>query len=310
VAAVKYESFAKDNLPIVSVAGEEADCRCVFHEDSRPSMRFNMELGVFFCHGCGMRGNVHTLARHLGLGGVDTSTSLRDVYDALRRLDAPKGRERGLQESALAQYAIPTAYWEEDRDLSIRTIERFQLGADPMGEFVTIPMRDWNGRLLGVIKRYLAKDADHKYKYPKKFQKAHHLFGAWQVAKAKNAKTVVLTEGSIDAMKVWQAGYPGLGILGSEISEHQIKVLLALDVRRVILFFDNDNAGLKVTSNALGFREIRDREGVRKTYRRDFDLRRHFSVERAVYPSRRTKDPGSMTSGEIDLAIHEGFRYL
>lgn len=307
---MKYESFAKDNLPVVTIVGQEADCRCVFHEDSKPSMRFNLELGVYFCHGCGARGNVHTLARHLGLGGVDTSVKLRDVYDALRRIEMPSVATRGLEESYLTQFEMPTDYWESNRQLSASVIKNFQLGCDPMEEFVTIPMRDLNGKLLGVIKRYLDPDAQPRYKYPKGMKKSQHLFGAWRVAKVKNAKTVVLTEGSIDAMKVWMAQYPGMAILGSEVSMDQIKVLQALDVRRVILFFDNDKAGLKCRSAALGFFETRVGKETKKQYRRDRDLRRYFSVEAASYANAIHKDPGAMSRDDIEVAIENSYSYL
>lgn len=308
---MKYEEFAKDHLPVVTVVGEEMDCRCVFHEDSNPSMRFNAESGLFYCHSCHARGNIGTLTRHLGLGTLDTSEyRLREVHEILRKLEMTTDRTRYLPESSLVRYQVPTAYWEEDRDLSLRVIEQFKLGADPMGEYVTIPMRTMNGDLLGVIKRFLSPDADVRYKYPRGMKKSHHLFGAWQVARARNAKTVVLTEGSIDAMKVWQAGWPGLAILGSEVSEEQIKVLQALDVRRVILFFDNDKAGLRCNSHALGFGEARGKDGPRKTYSRARDLRRYFSVERATYRRGGPKDPGAMTSAEIDECLTDTRMYL
>lgn len=267
------------------------------------------------CHACHAKGNINTLTRHLGLGTIDTSGyKLQEVRDILRRLETPTGRARYLPESSLVRYQIPTRYWEEDRQLSLRVIEQFRLGADPMGEFVTIPMRTANGDLLGVIKRFLSKDADVRYKYPKGMKKSHHLFGAWQVAKVRNAKTVVLTEGSIDAMKVWQAGWPGLAILGSEVSEEQIRVLQGLDVRRVILFFDNDKAGLRCNSHALGFGERTVREHgksvVKKTYARNRDLRRYFSVERATYKRMGPKDPGAMTSAEIDECLTNTQMYL
>lgn len=312
---MKYEEFAKDHLPVITIVGEEADCRCIFHEDSNPSMRVNLESGLFYCHACHAKGNINHLTRQLGIGNIDTSHyRLREVHDILRRLDAPKNTQRYLPESSLARFEIPTDYWEAERHLSLRIIERFKLGADPMGEFVTIPMRNRNGDLLGVIRRFLAPDAEPRYKYPRGMKKSHHLFGAWQVSRAKNAKTVVLTEGSIDAMKVWQAGYPGLAVLGSEVSREQIKVLQSLDVRRVILFFDNDKAGIRSVSHSLGYGERRVREGrksvTKKTYDRDRDLRRYFSVERATYKPKSPKDPGGMTSAEIDWCLTHTYMYL
>lgn len=308
---MKYEEFAKEHLPIITVVGEEADCRCVFHEDSNPSMRFNMESGLFYCHACHAKGNIGTLTRHLGIASLDTSEyRLREVHEILRKLDMGTSNTRYLPESSLARYQIPTSYWEEDRQLSLRVIDQFKLGADPMGEYVTIPMRTMNGDLLGVIKRFLSPDADVRYKYPRGMKKSHHLFGAWQVARARNAKTVVLTEGSIDAMKVWQAGWPGLAILGSEVSEEQIRVLQSLDARRVILFFDNDRAGKECASHALGYGERRVKGETKKTYSRARDLRRYFSVERATYKRGGPKDPGAMTSAEIDECLTNTWTYL
>lgn len=312
---MKYESWAKEHLPVITVIGAEADCRCVFHEDSNPSMRFNMESGLFLCHACHARGNIGTLTRHLGLGTLDESEyRLKEVYDILRKLELPQDRTRYLPESSLSRYQIPTRYWEKDRHLDPEIIERFKLGADPMGEYVTIPMRTMNGDLLGVIRRYLSPDADLRYKYPRGMKKSHHLFGSWLVSRAKNAKTVVLTEGSIDAMKVWQADWPALGILGSEVSTEQIKILQALDVRRVIMFFDNDKGGAGAASHALGYRSQRvkvDRKWVdKKTYDRTRDLRRYFSVERATYRPMGPKDPGAMTSEEIDWCLTHTRMYL
>lgn len=311
----KYEQWAKDHLPIITQSGEELDCRCVFHEDSNPSMRFNMAEGLYYCHSCHAKGNINTLSRHLGLGTMDTGHyKLQEVYDILRKIDNPLGRTRYLPESSLARYAIPTAYWEADRQLSPNIISQFNLGADPMGEYVTIPLRTVNGDLLGVIKRFLDPDADLRYKYPRGMKKSHHLFGAWRVARAKNAKTVVLTEGSIDAMKVWQAGYPGLAILGSEVSVDQIKILQSLDVRRVIMFFDNDKAGRRANSQSLGYGERKVHERgmttMKKTYDRERDLRRYFSVERATYNPMGPKDPGAMTSAEIERCLTNTQMYL
>lgn len=308
---MKYEQWAKEHLPVITIVGQEADCRCVVHEDSNPSMRFNLESGLWYCHSCHARGNIESLTRLLGLGAFDSSEyRLKEVYDILRRLESPQTTEHYLPDSSLVRYQIPTPYWRDARDLTEETIKGFELGADPMGEFVTIPMRTMKGDLLGVIRRYLAQDAVVRYKYPRGMKKSHHLFGAWRVARAKNAKTVVLTEGSIDAMKVWQAGYPGLAILGSEVSVEQVKILQALDVRRVILFFDNDRAGQQCVTHSLGYGERRVGREMKKTYTKDRDLRRYFSVERATYRRGGPKDPGGMTSAEIDSAVSDTYAYL
>lgn len=39
-------------------SGSQLKCICPFHRDHNPSLSFNMEKGVYFCHVCGAKGNM------------------------------------------------------------------------------------------------------------------------------------------------------------------------------------------------------------------------------------------------------------
>jgi DNA primase len=59
-----------------------------------------------------------------------------------------------------------------------------------------------------------------------------------------------LVEGSLDTVRVWQAGFPAYGIYGSSLAESQITLLHRLNIEQVLLWFDNDSAGRRATYTA------------------------------------------------------------
>jgi DNA primase len=61
---------------------------------------------------------------------------------------------------------------------------------------------------------------------------------------------VVVVEGVFDCMKVTQAGFPAVAILGCELSARQAE-LLCTHFERLALFFDGDEAGRTGADHAL-----------------------------------------------------------
>jgi hypothetical protein len=314
--SAKYESFADKHLSVVNRSGDEYMVRCVVHDDANASMQFNVESGLWLCFGCGAAGNIRSLERELGIRATEDAADLGDVYaklDALKNPDAPILPVK--DEMYLRRYQIPTRYWTDERGFEPRTIAAFDLGYDPVGDFmgpyVTIPIRNVNGGLLGVIKRYLAKDAELRYRYPKGFKRSENLFGSWMVEKDPTAHTVVLTEGAIDAMKVWQAGFPAMAIYGSSLSKTQVRLLNRLGVQKVVLLFDNDKAGWKATRSCLGVKEHkvgrivngRKMRVTEEQYEPLTDLSRSMLVTMGRYWAGGPSDPGGMDSRQIRRAL-------
>lgn len=59
------------------VHGSEATFRCPFHEDSTPSLSFNLNQRVFYCHGCGESGDVLTF--HMKVSGLSFKDACKDL---------------------------------------------------------------------------------------------------------------------------------------------------------------------------------------------------------------------------------------
>jgi DNA primase len=289
-----------------TTGGSEVDVCCPIHGERNASLRINVDKGLFFCHGCGAKGTLIRLAKSMKVPYAGSSETEMDIGMLYAKLDQLNHGGRGnqvqrfLDEDYLKRYDFPTKYWTE-RGLTADTVAAFDLGFDVMADAATIPVRNPEGRLIGVTRRFLSPDSDSKYKDPKGFVKGENLFASWLVA-ADEAHTVVLTEGPMDAMKVWQAGHPAMAQYGSHVTKHQIRLMRRLGIVTVVLFYDNDSAGKKVFEEAIGLTyELQGGERV-QVYDPERDLSRFFILKRVRYASR-AKDPGELADSDIDKMI-------
>lgn len=304
--------WVERNMDVRGHSGDEYDVLCPSHDDGNASMRVNVEKGVAFCHGCGVGYPMTKLARVVGASYSGDRTEL-DMVDLLRKLDTlrSQGKEAPSQlfrpESDLDRYAFPTSYWTDPikrdgtggRGFTEETVSSFDLGYDPLNDIATIPVRNVHGRLMGFTRRFLDPGADRRYKDPKGFDKGHNLFGSWFAANDPRS-TVVLCEGPLDAIKIWQAGWCAMAQYGSNLTGSQIKLVRQMGFVSIILFYDNDAAGYKVSGSALGWttKEANGKKIV--TYDPEHDLRRSFVVKRVQYQNVSATDPGGMSDDDIN----------
>lgn len=286
--------------------GSEVDVCCPIHDEKNASMRINIDKGLFFCHGCGVKGTLVKLAKAMKVpyaGSNEAGTDLAMLYAKLDKLTHGRRNvpvQKTLDEDFLDRFKFPTGYWSE-RGLNDDTIAAFDLGYDVMAEAATIPVRNPEGRLIGVTRRFLGADAESKYRDPKGFIKAENLFASWLVA-LDNSPYVVLTEGPMDCMKVWQSGHASMAQYGSHVSAHQIRLMRQIGIVTVVLFYDNDRAGRKAQQEALGWStELHGGKSV-QVYDPEHDLSRFFIVKLIRYTSK-AKDPGELSDHDIDQMI-------
>lgn len=291
---------------------------CIFHNDHNASMQVNRETGLFLCFSCGASGGPQTLYRELGLDFSGVENDLSGVIRQLEEIDRQQSSRRepvkiGYPESYLQQFDMDTNYWSL-RDIGPEMVKKFKLGYDILGDYMTIPMRDMNGTLLGVTKRYRNIEdspTGDRYKYPAGFQRKENLYASWLIAQDDGATTVALTEGALDTIKVWQAGHPSCAVYGNSLSTHQVRLLVRLGVQRVILFPDNDAGGRALAQSCVGIRTNRRKGKKIERYDPATDLRQHFEVSRVVWPQdspypsvtdedEDAGDPGDLSSEAIE----------
>lgn len=299
--------FVEAHLRVESRQGSEYNVCCPIHGERHASMRINIEKGVFFCHGCKAKGGMAKLAKFLGVSYRYNKAEagmavLMNKLDLLRR-GPQEEPEVVLPEDTLKRYAMSTTYWTDPRPsgrgFSEETVEAFDLGYDPISESAIIPIRNMWNELLGITRRSLRKGSNIRYRDPAGFKKGKNLFGSWFVTQAESP-TVVLTEGPLDCIKVWQAGHPSVAVYGSRVTEHQIMLLRRMGVVTCVLFFDDDKAGKDAIKQCKGW--TKDNEGVWH-YDPSTDLRKFFVLKCVSYKGLSGKDPGDLSDDEIDGAV-------
>lgn len=167
-------------------------------------------------------------------------------------INPPLGWElKRVDRDAAAEYA-------KGRGFSAETVERFGLSVAQGGRLagrLAMPIHDGEGTLIGYAGRAL-DGGEPKYLLPSSeahgFYKSHLLFNLHRVLTApRRVRTVAVCEGFFDCMRLAEAGFPTVGLMGSSISDEQVKLLRAY-FRFVALVLDGDAAGKQGSADALG----------------------------------------------------------
>jgi DNA primase len=168
--------------------------------------------------------------------------------DTTRVINPPLGFElKRVDVEAGTWYAV-------ERGLTPEIAETFGLAVALSGGYkgrLVIPLHDHNGVLVGYAARAL-DDSEPKYLFPssdKGFYKSHLVYNLWRVV-PERPRSVVVTEGFFDVMKVVQAGYPAVGLMGSSLSERQAE-LLCEHFRHLVIMMDGDEAGRRAIEECL-----------------------------------------------------------
>ncbi len=248
---MRYDSFIQSVLEIKSTSGDEYYCICPFHEDRNPSFAINRQSGLFFCHGCKIKGNSNQLAELLGTAIVLPLRTIDELEDNINSLTTPTVELENLTPELYSVYTGFKCDFYTDsiknggRGLKTETIEKFGLGYIPEAKECTIPVWSTDGyEFLGVIKRKL--EGTPKYKYPKGMSAADILFASW-IVKEEHPHKLAVVEGPLDAIRCWDADIPAVAVLGSHISRTQLKILKELGVDMIYAFGDDDKAGKQLS---------------------------------------------------------------
>jgi DNA primase len=241
--------FEEYHMDVHSLNGNEYAIYCPFHNNANtPSFYINSQTGLWQCFNpsCGKKGNFRQLFRHI-TGRSFQSTFKLDPIELQKKIDAGFMQK---QEEHIDLSPIAIDYEAEkdlarvqpfiDRGLSVKTLKYFEIGFSDVKNRIVIPVRNHQYKVVGLIGRAISPDQDPRYLYNKGFKRADVLFN---IQNAKHCSDVIIVEGSVDAMKVYEAGFPNVvATLGAQVSSHQLK-LIKKYFDAIIIFSDNDSAG-------------------------------------------------------------------
>ncbi len=128
------------------------------------------------------------------------------------------------------------------RKVTDKTIAEWELKWHPQQQRVTTPVRDMDGRLVGISGRTINKKGRPKYLHSDKFPTSYILYGEHKVVPGN---TGILVEGQFDVIALWQYGYRyPVGVFGSTLNPHQADKVVKI-FRDVIILTDPDDGGRK-----------------------------------------------------------------
>jgi DNA primase len=132
----------------------------------------------------------------------------------------------------------------KERGVSEETAKKFGVGFFPgkgsMHDRIVIPIHNSKGELVAYAGRSI-DGSEPRYKFPAGFHKSMELYNVHRV---REEVSVVLVEGFFDCMKVTQAGFPCVALMGSTMSAAQ-EELIREHFAHVVVMLDGDEAGRK-----------------------------------------------------------------
>jgi DNA primase len=194
------------------------------------------------------------------------------------RLRAQEGREaldyllgRGLSEESIATWGLgwAPASWDgllrhaltegvrDDDLLAVGLISENERGRryDRFRGRVTFPIRDRLGRIVGFAGRVLGDEVPKYLNTPETelFDKGSLLYGLDRARAAiRDRATCLVVEGYMDVIALHQTGFDhAVAALGATLTEAQAQALQRLDVDRLLLAFDADEAGQRAVLAGL-----------------------------------------------------------
>lgn len=287
-------------------------------EDKHPSLSVVLGLRSYWrCFACGQRGILYGLAyQWASLFGKDPAPILDLIdfeensvtvrcqildqkFDAKWKKDGESMADRidfeVFDEMELGPFTGRVPQYILDRGIALATCKEWQIGSDPdwrdpetkqIWPRVVFPVRRMDQKLVGIVGRTIDDDGPNRYYNYWHFTKTNHLYG---IDKVKDRDFVMVVEGMVDVLKLWEYSLPVVGTMGAMPSDRQAQLLQ--EFGKVLLALDRDKAG---------------KEGVEWLIPRLKDRVQLYTV---TFPDGKT-DPKQMTMEESWEAVDKAKRVL
>lgn len=249
--------------------------------DNRPSMSISVgpEASIVYCHTCGYKGtidkallDIHLWRVYKDVAALSLEAVVAEKHDNKNPSAVPKRNTNVLDYRYTQDYKTITDHsWPLEavdflskKGCTMKTARQFGCKFLPKG-YSHSAFVDKNGNLIEIrsdsilfpvfvkikntnecvgaaIRPLEAGTSPNKYVNILRFQSSHYMFGQHLENKIRG-KPVVLTEGYLDTMHMWQIGIPALGLNGLSLRDSRLDLLTSIMPSAIILLLDPDGAG-------------------------------------------------------------------
>lgn len=169
-----------------------------------------------------------------------------------------------LDESVLDKYCdVPNLRFVRDR-IDAKTMKFYRIGFDVENQAITIPIRDEIGQLIGVKARANDNDAQCKYFYLYPTLITQTLYSFSENYGSLENDLVVIFESEKSCMQCRTFGFYNAVAMGSsELSDKQVRLIMSLNPKKVILAHDKSSQREAIKGNLkklLQYRKYREFE--------------------------------------------------
>lgn len=242
---------------------------CPFHQDSHPSLTYNVKRNRFCCYVCNAKGNaIDLVMRTMNYNFVQACNWLsygKTQMAVLKPACKPQKEhtysietlERFIEYPVLHKQA--KAFLFEERKLNPAVIRWLGISSTnrPMGPYkdspsLLIPYRDTEGKLLTLQSRYLGKTDNLKvprFRFPRGCK--CHIYNQPVLKLLRRTEPLFISEGVTDCMALLSAGHKAIAIPSATLlNDTDLKVLKDLEQRigmlNLHIYPDNDEPGEKL----------------------------------------------------------------
>lgn len=264
-------------------------CISGLHEDSNPSMRFDLEKNIFNCFSCGFGGSYKKFLRQIG---EDNSVEI----ETKQTYKVKKLKDKLHAKFYKADVELPKDAINFNFDFKgvdgevIKEFGAFTTAQHGLADYICFPVYQ-NGKLRFVEGRYrILNVSSNSPRYMRKPSTAKTSDLLFPLDKIKNKSHLILVEGLFDMLNLWQCGYTNtVCIFGTNnFKQEKARILDDAGCKRATIFMDADVSGRKAAEAIQSLLEARDIE------------------TRVVFPDE-GRDPGDMNQKELKRVFGEEY---
>ena len=270
--------YASRTMEFKRVNNDSWSAHCSRHIDKTASLFITPTKQLFYCHSCHVGGNIinwlmefeglsfnEAVDKVANMAGKDiknlkTCEALAYYKKIYRCLDCNSGKKNAVEREILPldsindfTEGIPVEWIEEG--ISKEAIRKYEIRIDDKANRIVYPVYDNNFNLIGFKGRTRFKNYKEmrlqKYMNYTKIGTTDFFMGMKQNRESivKNSK-VIIFEGIKSVMKADDYGYDYcLAAETSCLNDEQIKILIQLGIKDVIIGFDSDVELSEITTN-------------------------------------------------------------
>ena len=243
--------------------GDKYFGNCPLHIDKTPSLCFYPEENCFYCYSCKRHGNLLTwLTEYEKVPFTDAINKIYEITGNKPSLPCSSAKifreinkinNRNTHEEKRKKYSLDyfTKYSKEypqewiDEGIPREILDKYEIRIDHESNRIVYPLYDNDGNLVGVKgrtrwKNWKAMGIGSKYMAYNSFGRTDFFVGMKQNRdNIIETGEAIIVEGIKSVMKLDNFGYHnGLAAETSTINDEQIKILLALGVKNVVIALD------------------------------------------------------------------------